>query len=307
MQMACNTLPQDNYWYGFASGAAQSVVQQLPWEKLSQDLIKKFKVNGMRVGQRSRLDAQQLYDMRIPYPTKILGEPAVRQFLNGKDASHIKSHINGGTGNADNIIFEYYKSNRSRGSKNIKQSEFLRIQTSNQFEFLRSKLFYKKIGMNTAKGVFYGALFSASNSAFTNIWNAIDNEVSWEEAAWNILNDAKDGAIAGGIAGLGFTILAFTCPPVGVIVGAFSPLLGLLGVGATSYNLIGFAVSKLFPKEHKVSLLLKPKMIEILKISKPIKILIPPKLEIYAPKIEIPKIEIFIPEKHPLVYNLENE
>ena len=305
--MVCNTSPQDKYWYSFALGVAQSVVQQLPWEQLSQDLVRKFKVNGMRVGQRSLLDAQQLYDMHIPYPTKILGEPALRQFLNSKDASHIKSHINGGTGSADNIIFEYYKSNRSRGSKNISQSEFLRIQTSNYFEFLRSKSFYKKIGMNTAKGMFYGALFSASNSAFSNIWNAIDNEVSWEKAAWNIINDAKDGAIAGGIAGLGFTILAFTCPPIGGIIGAFSPLLGLLGVGATSYSLIGFAVSKLFPKKPKISLLLKPKAIEILKISEPIKILIPPKFEIYAPKIEIPKIDIYIPNKHPLVYNLENE
>jgi hypothetical protein len=307
--MVDNTLSQYQYWYSFVVGATQSIVQQLPWDQLSPDLMRKFKVNGMRLGQRSTINAQQLYDMRVPTQIKALGESSVRNFLNGKDASHIRSHANGGNGNAENIIFEHYKSNRARGSTNMNQSEFSRIQASNHFEFLRSPEFYKKVGNNTVKGMFYGALFSASTSAFTNIWNAIDDEVSWETAAWNIANAAKDGAIAGGIAGFGITVLSIACPPIGGIVSAVSPFVGLLGAGTTVCNLVGFAIDKFFPKNPQVSLILKPKpkAIELLEIPEPIKLFIPPKIAIYAPKIVIPKVDLYFPPKHPLVYSLETE
>lgn len=292
----------------YLAGWMQAGVKQLSWEQLPADIMLKFQRNGMRNAYRPVIEAQQLYNGRVPGSIKALGEPAVRQFLKGKDASHIKSYANGGDGKASNIVFEDYKQNRARGARNMNRFELSKVRASNHFEFLRSPAFYKQVGINTAKGAVAGAIFSASTSAFTNIWNAIDGDVSWEEAGWNIVDDTKSGALVGGISALGLTFATFACPPVGGLLAVTSPYLMACGIGVTGFNILNFAIEKFFKNSPDITLLLTPKWREHLIIPKSAKLYFPSyKVEIYNPKIELIKTEIYRFPEHPLVYSLESK
>jgi hypothetical protein len=305
--MAANQLYPEQYLLNLSIGAIQAISKQLPWEQLTKASMMKFRVNGMHGAYRPLSDAQFLYKIRVPDSIKMLGEPAIKHFLKGKDASHIQSHTNGGSGTAHNILFENYKINRARGSRDMNQADLVKINLANRAEFLRHPAFYKKLADNTAKGMLYGALFSASTSAFVNIWNAIDHEQSWDKAVANIVRDAQAGAIWGAVAGFGFTVLAVACPPVGGAMSMLGPCLGLIGGITTGCGLLNFALGKVFSKKPKVSLLVKPRTVELLMLPEPQKLTLPPKFEVFAPQIEVPKVDLYIPPKHPLCYVLDGQ
>ena len=199
---------------------------KLQFSDLPSDLILKFKRAGMRNRHRSYTEAQAFFEESIPDNIKLLGEKGLRQFLNGKDASHVKSRVNGGSGSPKNMVWEASQVNRARGSQNMTAREQARVKCSNGTAFLGQRGFYKKVGANAARGAVKGAVAAGGVSAVKNIWNVWDGDITSKEAAVNIATDCGRGALAGGGSAAVLTAVGFACPPaISVIraVGSVSP------------------------------------------------------------------------------------
>ena len=98
------------------------------WHSLSNDMQNKLKNAGLgngRGGARTAMEAEQFYESSIPYHVRNGGESAVKDFIRGRDASHIKSVHNSPSQAKDtgNTLWENAHKNRVRGSRNMNKSE----------------------------------------------------------------------------------------------------------------------------------------------------------------------------------------
>ena len=98
------------------------------WDNLSSDTQLKFIRAGLgngRGGARTAMEAEQFYESSIPYHVRNGGESAVKDFIRGRDASHIKSVHNSPSQAKDtgNTLWENAHKNRVRGSRNMSKRE----------------------------------------------------------------------------------------------------------------------------------------------------------------------------------------
>ena len=108
------------------------------FDSLSGSLQRKFMDAGLRPehGIRSAAEAQALYQESVPGFVRNYGEDAVRQFLQGKDASHIRSVHNAPQLATDsgNILWESSGINRARGAADMTGAERSAAQMHNTFD-----------------------------------------------------------------------------------------------------------------------------------------------------------------------------
>ena len=202
------------------------------------DISSPFYRGGMRSGVRSTIEAEQMLH-KVPPSYRSGTTPAeatanTQSYLSGKDASHVISHKNGGSGNPQNMTWEAAGANRARGSNNMSFADRSRLGVQWHLDNLQGAL---QAGLRAApKGALVGAVTAAPFSMMTHCLRVMRGEISTEVAVWETLKDTTLGAGIGGVSAMGITTIATACPPVAAALAAASPLLLTVGAGAMVYE-----------------------------------------------------------------------
>lgn len=98
------------------------------WSSLSAETQRRLTNGGLgsyRGGPRTPTEAEQFYRTSVPRHVRDVGNSAVREYLDGKEASHITSVRNDPSLARDpsNIVWEDTASNRSRGARDMTAGE----------------------------------------------------------------------------------------------------------------------------------------------------------------------------------------
>lgn len=197
-----------------------------------------FYRGGMRSGVRSTAQAEQMLHKVPPShragttPGEAVGN--TQQYLQGKDASHVISHKNGGSSDPHNLKWEPAAPNRARGSQNMSGADRAKLGAKWHLDNLQGAL---QAGLRAApKGAAIGAVTTAPFSLLTNGLRVMRGEISTEAAALETLKDTTIGAGIGGVSAFGITTIAAACPPLAAALSVASPLLLTAGAGAMVYE-----------------------------------------------------------------------
>ena len=200
--------------------------------QLSGSMQNKFSIAGLgrgRGGIRGPAAAQEFYRSSIPGPVRNLGEGPVRQFTQGKQASHIRSVANapGQARNSANIIWESAKANTARGSRNMTKLELVGARTANTAHAAGI------VGVTAAKRAGRGALWTAvlelPVSLAENGINVFRGKKTRKEALKDTGKDMATAGVAGGAVAAGTTVaISLGAGPALLAAG---PVLVPVGVG----------------------------------------------------------------------------
>ena len=204
---------------------------------LSGGLQRKFRDAGLRPehGVRSAAEAQALYQESAPSFVRNYGEDAVRQFLQGKDASHIRSVHNAPQLATDsgNILWESSGVNRARGGADMTGWEQFGAQGSNVFD--AAAITMRECATAAGTSALIAGLLETPVAAVENYIRyrkgVATGEQAVKDAARSIIQHAGAGAIAGVAViiaiGLGAGPIIATVAPILMPVG-----LALYGISA---------------------------------------------------------------------------
>ena len=192
---------------------------------------------GIRRGAgRNTAEMQQMLD-KIPPSQRagIDGKSAankVEKYLSDKDASHIKSHNQGGSHYFDNIKWENKSINRARGNRNMTRQEQIKLDVQVQFDNLAGAV---KAGIQAApKGAAIGVVTTAPFSMLRNGLRVVRGEISAQEATVETAKETGISAGVGAVTALTVTTVATACPPIAIALTTVSPFL----LGAVGTNMI---------------------------------------------------------------------
>ena len=210
-----------------------TVVRGVPdssFANLTDGLQRKFMDAGLRPehGARTAAEAQAFYQESVPLFVRNYGEDAVRQFLLGKDASHIHSvhnspHLASDTGN---IIWENSGINNARRALDMTGWEQFTARSSNFFD--ASQIVMRECANAAAMSALIAALLEAPVSGIENYIHYRKGHKAGEEA---IKDAAKSIAVHAGSAamvGVGVTIAIGL--GAGPIIATFAPILVPVGL-----------------------------------------------------------------------------
>ncbi|MGF1540132.1 MAG: hypothetical protein ACFCU5_06710 [Pleurocapsa sp.] len=201
--------------------------------QFTPEKINHLRRGGIRQGAgRNTSEMQKMLD-KIPPSQRagVDGQSAahkVKEYLSDKDASHIKSHHQGGSNHSDNIKWENKSINRARGDRHMTRPEQIKLDVQAQFDNLGGAL---KAGIYSApRGAAIGAITTLPYSALKNGLKVVRGEISTQEAAKETAKETGIGAGVGAVTALTITTVATACPPVAIALTAASPyLLGVVG------------------------------------------------------------------------------
>jgi hypothetical protein len=224
------------------NAAANSEVYHARLEDIAQfipEKINHLRRGGIRSGLgRTEAQMQQMLD-KVPPSQRagVDGQTAaykVKEYLSDKDASHIKSHKRGGSGNSDNIKWENKSINRARGDRNMTRQEQRNLNTTAQLENLTGAI---KAGFQAApKGAAIGAMTTAPFSMLRNGLRVVREEISAQEAAIETAKETGIGAGVGAVTAFTVTTVATACPPIAIALAAISPVLWVAGGAGLTYE-----------------------------------------------------------------------
>ncbi len=194
---------------------------------------------GIRSGPgRTEAQAQQMLD-KIPASQRagVNGESAAlkaKKYLEGKDASHIKPHGQGGSSNPDNLKWEAKSINRSRGNQPMTRQEQTQLSVKAGLDNLKGAL---QSGLQAMpKGAAIGAMTAAPFSILRNTLRVMRGEVSAEEALLEVTKDTGIGSGVGAGAAFSVTAIVSFFPPVAAFLTTISPVLLVAGPGVMVYE-----------------------------------------------------------------------
>ena len=175
---------------------------------LSGPMQNKFRIAGLGRGRgvRGPAAAQEFYRSSVPGPVRNMGEGPVRQFTNGKQASHIRSVANAPSQarNSANIIWESARANTARGSRNMTRLEVVGARTANAAHAAGV------VGAAAAKRAGRGALWTAvlelPVSLVENGINVSRGKKTREEALKDTGKNVTTAGVAGGAVAAGTTV-----------------------------------------------------------------------------------------------------
>lgn len=187
------------------------------WTSLSPELKRRFMRGGLRRGfaHRSPEMARRLYEKEVPAAVRNLGEDAVRNFLKGKQFSHIRSVVNapGQARRLSNVVLEDGAKNMARGSRNMTSAEIAAARSAGRASAV-------KVGAKSAikGGAKAGAVAAAIEAPVSGLENCLHWKRGRKSGAQAVKDTAKDTVTAAG---------------VGIAVAGVSKGLAMAGVGAT--------------------------------------------------------------------------
>ena len=241
---------------GVASGSAAKRAQAGAWNNLSAETQMQFRTRGLGrgIGPRSPAMARRFYETRVPASIRNQGEDAVRNFMKGKDASHIKPVSNkpAWAKRPSNIVLEDSYTNRARGSRNMTRADLNAVEKAGRRAGIRA----------TFRGVAKGGIFAAALEAPIA---GLENFFHWRRGRKSLGRATADSAKSA--AGAGAVGMGVTAATAGVAKGAtmvgVSPTLGPAGVplaaagavlvvGATTYRIFKAANRDLPLDEYRL-------------------------------------------------------
>lgn len=191
---------------------------------------------GGERGVRTLAEAQGFYQDSIPYPIRNLGEGATRQFLDGKDASHIQSAQNAPhlADHSGNLLWENSGLNRARGTENMTGREQWQANASNAFD--ASTIVFRECLQTGAMAAFYAALLESPVAAVENYYHYQRGRKTGEEAVKDAaLSIAQRGA-TGFVAGFAVTAAVALIPGAAPLLVTIAPFLLPVGMGLYGYS-----------------------------------------------------------------------
>lgn len=184
-------------------------IKHLSFQDLSRDLQAKLKSAGTQ-GTRSNIEAAMMFD-KVPAPFRTSIE-STKNWLEGKDASHIISRYNGGSDNPINLLWEDRISNRFRGSANMTRKDQLAIVTKGSVEGLGASA---SAGLKAASTGAAIAVVTAMPITFMRYSFAVaKGEMTKEEATKAALQDVGKQGVIGGLSTAVAVTICNLCPPV---------------------------------------------------------------------------------------------
>lgn len=201
------------------------------WDKLSPDMQNQFRTRGLGrgLGRRSPVKARRTYEKMIPADIRNMGEPTIREYMDGKDFSHIKSVANDPS-NAkapSSVILEAASKNRSRGSGNMTSADWAAAKSANQASAVKIRL--KAIGKAVGKVI----AIEAFVSGLENILDWKRGRKSGEQAVIDAVKSTISDALNAFVTLAVLQGLVNACPSLGRALGRASTPLGIVGVGLT--------------------------------------------------------------------------
>ena len=227
---------------GFAglATAAQvgTIIRGVPdgsFANLTDSLQRKVMDAGLRPehGIRNAAEAQALYQESIPSFVRNYGEDAVRQFLHGKDASHIQSVHNAPHLAADsgNILWENSAINRARGTADMTGWGQFTAQAGNSID--AAAIVMRECADAAATSGLLAALLEAPVAGVENYIHYQKGHKTGEEAIKDAAKSIVLHAVAGAVVGIGVTIAVGL--GAGPIIATLAPI--LIPVGLVLYGL----------------------------------------------------------------------
>ena len=208
--------------------ALNGVIENVSYADLSGSLQTKFKAAGLggERGVRTIAEAQSFFDSSVPDSVKLLGEDAVKEWLAGKDASHIKSFENAPdiVKSDSNFLWENASANRARGAADMTGLEQIQINLSGGFESFVSTAAEIVPQATLYAAAIEGGISIVENSIYVYRGQK-DIQTALQDTARNTAKSAVIGLVAGtaiaGASALGAApIIAAAAPALGVVGGA---------------------------------------------------------------------------------------
>ncbi|MCY3543630.1 MAG: hypothetical protein OXH22_06270, partial [Chloroflexi bacterium] len=211
----------------------ESVVSNVGYADLTSSLQTKFKVAGLggERGFRTAAEAQSFYDASVPDSMKMLGEDAVREFLKGKDASHIRSFENAPKlAKADsNFVWEAASANRARGAADMTGWEQIQINLGTGFESFA--MVAKEV---IPQATLYAVAIEGSISIIENSIYVYRGQKDIETALQDTARNAAKSAVVGLVAGT--VIAGASAAGAAPLIAAAAPVLGVVGGALLVYS-----------------------------------------------------------------------
>ena len=224
-----------------AAAGVDTLIRGVPngsFSNLSDGLQQKLVNAGLggERGVRTLAEAQGFYRDSIPYPIRNLGEGATRQFLDGKDASHIQSAQNAPhlADHSGNLLWENSGINRARGAENMTGREQWQANASNAFD--ASTIVFRECLQTGAMAALYAALLESPVAAIENYYHYQRGRKTGEEAVKDAaLSIAQRGA-TGFVAGFAVTAAVALIPGAAPLLVTIAPFLLPVGMGLYGYS-----------------------------------------------------------------------
>ena len=206
----------------------ESVVSNVSYAELSSSLQTKFKAAGLggERGVRNAAEAQSFYESSVPDSVKIRGEDAVREWLDGKDASHIESFEKAPelVKSDSNFLWENAPANRARGAEDMTGLEQIQINLSGGFQS-----FAATAAEIVPQATLYAAAIEGSISIIENGIYVYRGQKDVSTALQDIAKSTAKSAVIGLIAGTAISgavtlgaapVIAAAAPALAVVGGA---------------------------------------------------------------------------------------
>ena len=221
-----------------AAAQVGTVIRGIPdgsFVNLSNGLQRKFMDAGLRPehGIRSASEAQALYQESVPWIVRNYGEDAVRQFLHGKDLSHIKSVHNWPQLATDtgNSLWEKSPVNRARGAADMTGRQQFTAGISNAFD--AAGIVMRECADAALTSGLVAALLESPVAGVENYIHYKKGRQTGEEAIKNAAKSIAIHAATGAVIGVGVTIAIGL--GAGPIIATVAPV--LIPVGLALYGL----------------------------------------------------------------------
>ncbi len=213
----------------------ESVISNVSYADLSAGLQQKFKaaggLGGERGSRRTVTEAQSFYDSSVPDAVKMLGEDAVKDFLNGKEASHIRSFENAPElAKVDsNFLWEVASANRARSAADMTGWEQVQINLSTGFESFA--MVAKDV---IPQATLYAVAIEGSISIIENSIYVYRGQKDIETALQDTARNAAKSAVVGLVAGT--VIAGASAAGAAPLIAAAAPALGVIGGALLVYS-----------------------------------------------------------------------
>ena len=231
-----NLLPKRDTAGSEISAVAQAlnnVVSNVSYADLTSSLQTKFKTAGLggERGVRTAAEAQSFYESSVPDSVRVRGEDAVREWLAGKDASHIESFENAPelVKSDSNFLWENASANRARGAEDMTGLEQIQINLSGGFES-----FVATAAEIVPQATLYAAAIEGSISIAENSIYVYRGHKDVSTALRDIAQNTAKSAVIGLVAGT--AIAGASTLGAAPVIAAAAPVLGVVGGALLVYS-----------------------------------------------------------------------
>ena len=198
--------------------------KRTPFDGLSSATRWRFVRGGLggKRGLRSPAEAADFYRRSVPWAIQAQGEQAVLDFIDGKQASHLRSVANSPHLSRDprNIAWEAAKKNQDRGAKDMSRLDKLGVQAKN----------VAATGKLAARSALRAAASEAPISAVENSIRVFRGGLSKKQAAENTVIDTAGTFVVGGAIAIAVSALR-----IGFLA---HPLVRPIGMGIFAYSTV---------------------------------------------------------------------